>query len=62
MTRLDLQEAIGNLEYLILRAFDPAKVKDYDRQLKALRRELRALDDKGLTPTRFQPHMPSGRL
>jgi hypothetical protein len=44
MTRPDLEEAIGNLEYLVLNHFDPAKVHEYDQELKMFRRELAALE------------------
>ncbi len=52
MTRRDLQEAVDNLEYLVLNHFDPAKVDDYYQQLQAYSRELTALEEKRvfLTP------------
>ena len=59
MTRRDLQEAIENLEYLVLNHFDPEKVEDYYQQLWAFRRELAAVEEKRVfrtpAPYRF-PH------
>ncbi len=56
MTRQDLEEAILNLEYLVLNHFDPAKVEDYYQQLQAFRRELAALEEKHvfLTPAPYR--------
>ena len=53
MTRLDLEEVVGNLEYLVskqfgnleylvLNRFDPIMIEDYCRQLQVFRRELEA--------------------
>ena len=44
MTRPDLEEAIGNLEYLVLNHFDLAKVQEYYQELQMFRRELAVLE------------------
>ncbi len=57
MTRQDLQEAVENLEYLVLNHFDPEKIEDYYQQLQAFRRELDALEERDVflssAPYRF---------
>ncbi len=44
MTREQLQEAIANLEFLIINHSDPVKVANYFAELQELREQLRALD------------------
>ncbi len=59
MTRRDLQEAISNLEYLVLNHFDPDKVEEYYRELQAFQRELQALDQRELFLTSASLRFPS---
>ena len=59
MTRTDLEEAIGNLEYLVLNYYDPVKAKEYCEQLEELRRELLVLDRTYFYVTATPLHFPS---
>jgi hypothetical protein len=44
VSRRDLEEAITNLEYLVVNHYDPEKVEDYEQQLLEFRRELFVID------------------
>ena len=44
MTHRDLEEAITNLEYLVLNHFDPMKVEEYEHHLGAIRKEMQSLN------------------
>ncbi len=46
MTRRDLEEAILNLEYLVLHDFDGTKTREFEKQLEVLRLELQVLHEK----------------
>jgi hypothetical protein len=59
MTRRDLEEAIVNLQYLILNRFNPAKVEEYAQQLRAFREELRTLEKKQYSLTSVPLRFPS---
>ena len=43
MTRHDLEQAICDLQYLILNRFDPDRIEQYAERLHQLRCQLRAL-------------------
>ena len=43
MTRRNLEQAICDLEYLVINHFDARKVNEYAEQLRQYRGELRAL-------------------
>jgi flavorubredoxin len=58
MTRPDLEEAIQNLEYLVLNHFDPDKVEEYDQQLQEFRRALFLLDRAYFSVTSTPLHFP----
>ena len=44
MRRRNLEQAICDLEYLVINHFDARKVHEYAKQLRQYRRELRALE------------------
>jgi hypothetical protein len=44
MTRQDLEQAVCDLEYLVINHFDFRKVNEYAEQLRLYREELRALE------------------
>ena len=44
MTRADTQEAIGNLEYLLVNHYSPEKREVFEQLLQDLRRQLLAPD------------------
>ncbi len=46
MTREQLEDAILELEYLIVHQFNPDKVQDYSNRLEELRSELRCFEEK----------------
>jgi hypothetical protein len=46
MTHHDLEQAICDLQYLILNRFDPDKVEQYSERLQQLRNQLRALQSE----------------
>jgi hypothetical protein len=46
MTRPDLEEAVGHLEYLIVNHFDPVKTEEYSQQLQTIRRELAEMETR----------------
>ncbi len=58
MTRRDLEEAIVNLEYLVLHYFDPNKVEEYEQQLQEFRRELFVIDRQYFFLTSTPLHFP----
>ena len=44
MTRQNLDEAIGNLEFLIINHFDHDRVEQYSEQLRRFRQQLRDVE------------------
>ncbi len=61
MTRRDLEEAIANLEYLVLNHFDAGKVEEYEQQLQEFRRELFVIDRGYFFLISTPMHFPSQR-
>jgi hypothetical protein len=61
MTRHDLEQAICDLQYLILNHFDPDRIEHYSERLQQLRSQLRALQQSQASAAAAAASVPRSR-
>ena len=61
MTTHDLEQAICDLQYLILNRFDPDRIEQYAERLQQLRNQLRALQQSQTSAAGAAADVPRSR-